>query len=633
MLTAMLRLWETIRPIRWRLLGGLLSAVAASIVALLIPQVLESMVNRLAASTTTAVILTAGAIVLGLGLLEAAFIWVRRLFAVIPATQAEQQMRVRFYAKVQSMPVAFHDRWGSGQLLSRSMSDINAIRRWVAFGMIMTVSSTVTIIVGIVLLFRSSALLALVFVAAAIPVGLISYLFSRRYHTLSRLSQDQNGDLATTIEQSVQGIRVLKAFGRGPTALDRFTDQADELRRTEVSKATSMAAFDMAMFMLPELALGIALFVGLHQSAAGTITVGQLAAYFATATLVVGPTRMLGMLFGQAVNTTTALERHWEVMDEPATILDPAHPVAVDPAAAHGDLRLDDVRFRYPDAPATAHDGTPMADIIDGATLHVRPGETMALVGVTGSGKSTLLQLIPRLYDATGGTIRIDGVATTDMSLMDLRTLTSIAFEDATLFSDSVRTNVLLGVDPDLPEQDREALLDQALRTADADFVHQLPDGLDTRIGEEGMSLSGGQRQRLALARAIAARPAVLLLDDPLSALDTRTEERVTGRLREVLAGTTTLIVAHRTSTVALADRVALLDGGRITEVGTHAELMERSARYRWVIADQEAEARDCVIDAPPVPGAPVDEDADTDMAEAVEIGAAEAAADEEASR
>lgn len=595
MIRSMARLWQIVRPIRGRLLGGLLSATAASIVALLIPQVLEAMVNRLQASATTTTVLTAGAIVLGLGLLEAGMIWLRRIFAVAPATQAEQRMRVRFYAKVQSMPVAFHDRWGSGQLLSRAMSDINAIRRWVAFGMIMAVTSAVTIVVGIVLLLRSSPLLALVFVAAAIPVAAISFRFNRRYHDLSRRSQDQNGDLATTIEQSVQGIRVLKAFGRGPTALERFTGQADELRRTEVAKATAMARFDMAMFMLPELALGIALFLGLHQTAAGHMSVGRLAAYFATATLVVGPTRMLGMLFGAAVNTATALERHFEVMDEPDPIVDPAEPVAIDPSAARGELVLAGVSFRYPDAPRE-RDGVPVPDVIDGADLHVRPGETMALVGVTGCGKSTLLQLIPRLYDVTGGSISIDGTDIRDVALIDLRTLTAITFEEATLFSDSVRSNVLLGVDPELDPGERERILTEALATADAGFVRDLPEGVDTRIGEEGLSLSGGQRQRLALARAIAARPAVLLLDDPLSALDTRTEERVTERLREVLTGTTTLIVAHRTSTVALADRVALMDEGRIVAVGTHAELMERSARYRYVIADQrrrEADAQD----------------------------------------
>ncbi|MGO1283970.1 MAG: ABC transporter ATP-binding protein [Brachybacterium sp.] len=586
MLGTMRRLWQTVRPIRFRLYLGLLSAMTASIVALMIPQVLEFIVNRLGSDATAATLWTGGAIVLALGLVEASLIWLRRTFAVAPSTTVEKQIRVHFYEKVQNLPVSFHDGWGSGQLLSRMMSDINQIRRWIAFGMIMAVTNVVTITVGMALLIRSSAILALIFFLAAVPVTIIAYRFNRSYSVLSRLSQDQNGDLATTIEQSVQGIRVLKAFGRGPSALEGFTAQAEELRRTEVRKATAIARFDMFMFMLPELALGVALLVGLHLTASGEISTGQLASYFATATLVVGPVRMLGMLLGQAVNATTALDRHYEVMDTANTITSPGSAQHIDRAAAKGAVRLEGVHFRYEDAP----DHVP--DVIDGVDLEIRPGETMALVGVTGSGKSTLLQLVPRLYDVTGGTITIDGVDVREMSLMDLRSLTAVAFEDATLFSDSVRDNVLLGADPALSEEESEALLHLALRTADATFTYDLPVGVDTRIGEEGMSLSGGQRQRLALARSIAAKPAVLLLDDPLSALDTKTEEIVTERLREVLEGTTTLIVAHRTSTVALADRVALLEGGRVVAVGTHAELMETSARYRWVIAHQAEERR-----------------------------------------
>ena len=586
MLGTMRRLWQTVRPIRFRLYLGLLSAMTASIVALMIPQVLEFIVNRLGTDATAATIWTGGAIVLALGIVEASLIWLRRTFAVAPSTTVEKQIRVNFYEKVQNLPVSFHDGWGSGQLLSRMMSDINQIRRWIAFGMIMAVTNVVTISVGMVLLIRSSAVLALIFFLAAVPVTIIAYRFNRSFSVLSRLSQDQNGDLATTIEQSVQGIRVLKAFGRGPSALEGFTEQAEELRRTEVRKATAIARFDMFMFMLPELALGVALLVGLHLTASGQITTGQLASYFATATLVVGPVRMLGMLLGQAVNATTALDRHYEVMDTANEITSREDAAPIDRTAAKGAVRFEGVHFRYQDAPDH------VLDVIDGVDLEIRPGETMALVGVTGSGKSTLLQLVPRLYDVTSGAITIDGVDIREMSLLDLRSLTAVAFEDATLFSDSVRDNVLLGADPSLSEAEAEELLHLALRTADASFALELPEGVDTRIGEEGMSLSGGQRQRLALARSIAAKPAVLLLDDPLSALDTKTEETVTGRLREVLEGTTTLIVAHRSSTVALADRVALLEGGRVVAVGTHAELMESSARYRWVIAHQAEERR-----------------------------------------
>jgi ATP-binding cassette, subfamily B, bacterial len=257
-----------------------------------------------------------------------------------------------------------------------------------------------------------------------------------------------------------------------------------------------------------------------------------------------------------------------------------------------GALSFNSITFAFDDAPDKP--------ILKGITLDIRPGETMALVGITGSGKSALLQLVPRLYDVTEGSITIDGVDLRDFSVEELRSVVGVAFEDTTLFSNSVRDNVLLGArtgvgpgNPAAGDEGLEALLEEALDTAQAHFAYSLPEGLDTLIGEEGLSLSGGQRQRIALARAIAARPKVLVLDDPLSALDVNTEELVENRLREVLAGTTTLIVAHRPSTVALADRVALLEEGRIAAVGTHAELLATNDHYRYVIASLETEPRD----------------------------------------
>ena len=421
--------------------------------------------------------------------------------------------------------------------------------------------------------------IAPIFIIVAIPIVILTYRFQRDYSVFTRRSQDLNGEISTTVEQSVQGIRVLKAFGRSKQALKNFETDALSLRNNEIRKATTLARFDMFMLALPESMLGLCLLLGLLQVNAGAMNVGQLASFFATATLVVGPTRMLGMLFGQAVQTTTALERYFEVMDTDNTIVSPTDPAPVDFANATGELVLEDVRFRFHDAPDDAQ------DMFQGVNLHIRPGETMALVGVTGNGKSTLLQLIPRIFDITGGQITIDGVSVHDMALDDLRRLTAFAFEDTTLFSFSVRENVLLGVDPELPEPVREDIAWEALYAADAGFVADLAHGIDTHIGEQGFSLSGGQRQRIALARAIAARPALLLLDDPLSALDTKTEERVIAQLREVLNNTTTLIIAHRSSTVALADRVALLDDGVITAVGTHQELLRSSARYRHLMA------------------------------------------------
>lgn len=585
MKTAMTRLWRIIKPIRPRLYMGLAVTIAASIVGLMIPQVLEFLVNNLHTSPTATTVWLAGGVVVALGLVEAVLLWLRRIFAVGPSTETERHMRVRFYNRILDMPVAFHNDWGSGQLLSRAQQDVTQIRRWIAFGMIMTVSSTATVLVGIYMMSRSSMLLALIFLIIVIPIVVLTYRFQRDYSILTRRSQDLNGEISTTVEQSVQGIRVLKAFGRSEQALSNFQTDAIALRDNEIRKATTLARFDMFMLALPETMLGLCLLLGLFQVNAGAMNVGELASFFATATLVVGPTRMLGMLFGQAVQTTTALERYFEVMDTDNTIVSPKVPVPVDLDHATGELILDDVRFRFPDAPQD----TP--DLFRGVNLHIHPGETLALVGVTGNGKSTLLQLVPRIFDITGGQITIDGVSVHDMDLDDLRRLTAFAFEDTTLFSFSVRDNVLLGVDPALPDDIQEDIAWEALHAADAGFVADLAQGLDTPIGEQGFSLSGGQRQRLALARAIASRPALLLLDDPLSALDTKTEERVIAQLRQVLDTTTTVIIAHRSSTVALADRVALLDDGQIAAVGTHQELLRTSARYRYIMASQTEDA------------------------------------------
>jgi ATP-binding cassette subfamily B protein len=301
------------------------------------------------------------------------------------------------------------------------------------------------------------------------------------------------------------------------------------------------------------------------------------------ATVLRWPMESIGFLFSVLLDARTATDRIFEVFDEENTIVDPEHPVAL--ARPRGALRFEGVHFRYQDAADTER------DLLDGIDLELEPGETMALVGLTGSGKTTLTTLPARLYDVTRGRVTLDGVDVRDLPLHELRTQVGMAFEDATLFSQTVRDNVLLGREDLVAGSDEaEAVMREALGVAQAGFVDDLPDGPDTVIGEEGLSLSGGQRQRLALARAVAARPAVLVLDDPLSALDVDTEALVEDALREVLHETTALVVAHRPSTVTLADRVALLEEGRITAVGTHSELLRTSEHYRHVISSLEDE-------------------------------------------
>jgi ATP-binding cassette subfamily B protein len=575
--TSIKRLYPHVRPIIPRLVMGLLSALLASVVALAIPQVLRVLVNDfLKPGGAGSAVWISAVVVLLLGTAEAGLVALRRQFVINPATTVETRMRVSLYGHLQDLTVSFHDRWGSGQLLSRAMSDLHFLRRWMAFGAIMLVVTTLTVAIGVGVMFTMSWQLALIFLAAALPIMIYSFRFRRRFSLVTRLSQDQAGDLATTVEESVHGIRVLKAFGRSREALENFNGQAEELRQTEIAKAKQQAEFSLVVTLLPELALGTGLVVGIMLAAAGELSIGSLVAFFATAAVVAAPVEFSGMLLAMALTAKTALDRHFEVMDTVNTIAEPDAPQS--PRKLRGGLRFDHASFAFDDGGPLLHD----------ITLDIRPGETMALVGVTGSGKSALLQLVPRLYDASGGSVRIDGVDVRDFSVEELRTVVAVAFEDTTLFSSSVRENVLLGA----PEAS-EAALDEALDVAQAHFAYSLPEGVDTLIGEEGLSLSGGQRQRIALARAIAARPRVLVLDDPLSALDVNTEELVEARLREVLRDTTTLIVAHRPSTVALADRVALLEDGRISDVGTHTELLARNPHYRFVIASLDEGPKD----------------------------------------
>jgi ATP-binding cassette subfamily B protein len=582
--TSISRLYPHVRPILPRLVMGLLSALLASVVALAIPQVLRVLVNEsLKPGGSAEAVWTASLVILVLGIAEAGLVALRRQFVINPATTVETRMRVSLYGHLQDLTVSFHDRWGSGQLLSRAMTDLNFLRRWMAFGAIMLVVTTLTVLIGVAVMFAMSWQLALIFLAAAVPIMIYGFRFRTRFSKVARRSQDQAGDLATTVEESVHGIRVLKAFGRSREALENFNEQAEGLRQTEIAKAKHLATFSLVVTLLPELALGAGLVVGILLASTDQLSIGSLVAFFATAAVVAAPVEFCGLLLAMALTAKTAVDRHFEVMDAKNTITSPDQPRR--PAELKGALSFRDAGFAFEDAPDKP--------ILKNITLDVRPGETMALVGITGSGKSALLQLVPRLYDVTDGAITIDGVDLREFKVEDLRTVVAVAFEDTTLFSSSVRDNVLLGAPDAGSAEGREAALAEALDVAQAHFAYSLPDGVDTLIGEEGLSLSGGQRQRIALARAIAAKPAVLVLDDPLSALDVNTEELVERRLREVLADTTTLIVAHRPSTVALADRVALLEDGRIAAVGTHTELLATNSHYRYVIASLDTEPRD----------------------------------------
>lgn len=546
-------------------------------IALSIPQWLRNLVNGLTDDFVVEDVIWAVVAVLLLGTLEAAMVLLRRWLVLRPGTQMEADMRNTLYQKLQELPVAFHDRWPSGQLLSRSVQDLNLIRRWLSFGLVLLTSNLVMIVVGIAVLISINWVLGLIFMLTSIPIWVRGFKFEGQYSEVARLSQDQAGDLATSVEEAVHGIRVLKAFGRGDFAAKKFAGDASELRSTELRKAKLIANIWVYLLLVPETAIALAMLAGVWLITQGQLTVGDLVAFFATAMVLRWPTESVGFLMAFTLDAKTAVLRLFEVLDEVNPITSPTEPKTI--SKPKGRLEFRNVVFRYPDAPQES------APLLNGIDLVLEPGQSVALIGVTGCGKSTLTALTTRLYEVTSGQILLDGVDIRELSLDELRTRIAMAFEDATLFSASVRENVLLG----RPDAGEDALR-QALEIAQAGFAHELPDGLETTIGEEGLSLSGGQRQRLALARAVAAKPDILVLDDPLSALDVDTEALVEAALREVLKGTTALIVAHRPSTVMLADKVALLQEGRITAFGTHAELLKSSEHYRYVISSFDDE-------------------------------------------
>ncbi len=590
---SLLRIWPYARPIRWYLLTSTTAALIASLAGLLIPLVLKQIVDGPVSHHDAGELWGPAALLLVLGLAEALFFGVRRWVLARPLSGVERNMRAALYARLQRLPVAFHDRWPSGQLLSRATSDMFTIRLFLAFPLVFLIVNSTVFVVGIGIMFSLDWQLALISVVPAVPLIILCSYFERRYSAAARLSQDQTGDLATIVEESVLGIRILKAFGRHRTMAQRFRDQARELRGTELRKARLLADLWAVIVGLPELALACALALGVVQVAHDVTTAGTLVAFLSTALALRWPVESLGWLLAYSNEAATATDRFFEVMDAPLAEDDDRAPAEPGPDAntdtdadtvtdTDDGIRFEGVRFRYPDAPAD----TP--DLLQGVDLHVRSGETMALVGTTGSGKTTLTALLPRLYDPTAGRITLDGADITGLSRSRLRELVSVAFEEPTLFSASVRENVLMGA----PEADDEALA-EALDTAQAQFVRALPQGPETQVGEQGLSLSGGQRQRLALARAVVGRPGFLVLDDPLSALDVHTEALVEKALRRVLADTTALVVAHRPSTVMLADRVAMLVDGRIAAVGTHHELLESSPAYRELMSGELSPALD----------------------------------------
>ena len=507
------------------------------------------------------------------GLLVGTFTALRRYFAFREARWTETRLRERLFNHILALHVGYHDRAQTGQLMSRSSSDLQQIQSFVVMIPI-TMSNLGMIVSATIILFITDPLLALVALAPLPLVNVAGRKFSTSIHSAVLQVQAEQAELATVVEETIGGVRVVKGFGAEEVQSKRLRKEADDIQGVSIGAARIRAKFLPAIELLPQLGLIAVLGLGGLRVINGDLTLGQLVQFNFFVALLVSPLRMLGMTIAWAQRAGAALERVNEVLDAAPEVVDPEHPHHLPDGPDRGAVSFRSVRFGY----------DPEAPVLDDFELELAAGQSVALVGATGSGKSTVARLLVRFYDVDAGRVMIDGVDVRDLPVIDVRRAVGIVFEDTLLFHDSVAANIAFAE----PEASVESV-ERAARLAGAhDFIMGLPDAYDTMLGERGYSLSGGQRQRIAIARAILADPRVLVLDDATSAVDPSKEHEIRSAMSTVVDGRTTIVIAHRPGTIALADTVVLLDEGRVIASGPHQRLLDTEPRYREVLAAME---------------------------------------------
>src|SRR4051794_25065366 len=522
--------------------------------------------------------------IVGAGLVRLVFSVARRLIAGRVSLGVEYDLRNRMYKHLQSLELAFFDEQQTGQLMSRATVDLQAVRFFLGYGLIFILQSLVTILVAAAVMLALNVELGLLALAPAPLIFVVALRYGRRNRPASQEVQQRIAELTAEVEENVGGIRLVKAFAREERQLDRVRSKAARVFDQSMVSTRLRAFYNPFIGFLPNLGLAVVLLVGGRQAVNGDITVGEFVAFYGYVQVLVGPVRMLGIALGMAQRAVASGARVFEVLDRQPDMTVPEDAPPMPAGAGHVELR--DVTFTY----VGAED-----PVLRGVALDVPAGRTIALVGGTGSGKSTLVSLMPRLYDATSGSVRIDGADVSQVRLESLRSQVGLVSDDPFLFSDTIRNNIAYA----RADASQEVIEDAARRADIHDFIAGLPDGYDTLVGERGVTLSGGQRQRVAIARALVMDPRVLILDDATSSVDASTEAVIKRALRGLMEGRTTFISGHRLSTISLADEIVVLEGGTIAARGTHTELVESPELYREIAEKGAPDRRFLTHEAP----------------------------------
>jgi len=555
------------RRLRWSIAGAVAAGLAWQGAAIATPLLVKHAVDAGIVPNDAAALWWSCAGIVLLGAVEAVSGAFRHYYAIRNRARADAEVRDAIFRRALELDAHYHDRVGAGELISRASNDAELVAR--AFDSIgHTIGYVLTIVGASVVLLVLDWRLAL---AVLLPLPLLSIGFgrySRRYAERTKINQEQLANATSLVEESIAGVRVVKGLGAEAALSARFKRRSDDVVRTALDVANVDAVFLPALEALPLIGMLVVLWYGGHQALDGEITIGTFAAFGFYLALLVMPLRTIGQRVGTVQRAQAAAERVVDVLRAEPVVVETAKPR---PFPDSAEVRFEEVRFAYDGEQA----------VLDGFDLSIPAGTSLALVGATGSGKSTAAALLARFYDPNAGRVTIGGVDVRDVRLGELRRGVGIVFEDAFLFGDTVRGNVGLAA----PEAGDDEIARATQLAGAEEFVERLPEGYETMLGERGFSLSGGQRQRIAIARAILADPQVLILDDATSAVDASKEHEIRAALTQVMRGRTTLVIAHRPATIALADRVALVEAGRVTELGTHAELLGRSGRYRSLLA------------------------------------------------